>query len=267
MQPQTGSQAVDRAAGLLVQVLQSSSEVSFGELVVDSGLPKSTVSRLLGSLERQGLIARTADGGVRPGAVLTRFAHSSQASDSLVELSRPYLAKVGRETGETVNLAVPGALEVQQLSQVDSSYLLGAVNWVGRNVPFHCSAQGKVFLAHGVAKLPAGRLERRTDRTVTSRTVLDRELAEIRERGYAVADSELEPGLVAVAAPVRSAAGTVVASISVSGPTLRLTPDRIPVVGRLLVEVTDRLSDALAHPGAADQQSGTRGTPGRAGAA
>ena len=72
-------------------------------------------------------------------------------------------------------------------------------------MPLHCAALGKVLLAYGAAELPPGRLERRTSRTLTSRAELDANLAEVRERGYAVTDEELEPGLVAVAAPVFAA--------------------------------------------------------------
>jgi IclR family acetate operon transcriptional repressor len=267
MNRQTGSQAVDRAAGLLVSVLAAPAAVSFGELVSASELPKSTVSRLLGSLERQGLVQRTVNGAVRPGPALTRFAHSAGATDSLVELSRPCLAEVARETGETVNLAIPGPTAVDQIAQVDSSFLLGAVNWVGRGVAFHGSAVGKVFLAYGVAVLPAGRLDRLTDRTITSRVALEQEFAGIRAQGYAVADSELEPGLVAIAAPVRGATGVVVGAVSVSGPALRITPDRFNDIGRLLVRATNDLSTALGHPTEADHRSVRQPRAGRVGAA
>ena len=258
MDRQTGSQAVDRAASLLVQVLQTPEGVSFGELVIRSQLPKSTASRLLASLERQGLLSRTDEGWFRPGPVITRFAHSSGAVDSLIQVARPFLARIGTETGETVNLAVPTATAVEQIAQVDSSYLLGAVNWVGRDVPFHCSALGKVFLAYGVASLPSGRLERRTPRTSTSRTELDREFARIRAQGFAVADSELEPGLVAIAAPVRGTAGAVVAAVSVTGPAVRLTPSRFRDIGKLLIEVSGEISAALGFPGETDQRSAER---------
>ena len=113
-------------------------------------------------------------------------------------------------------------------------------------MPFHCSALGKVFLAHRVVALPAGRrLEQRTDRTITTREALATELDEVRRRGYEVADQELEPGLVAVAAPVRDAAGHVVAAVSVSGPSVRLTPDRIAQAARLTAAAAADLSAAL----------------------
>ena len=94
-------------------------------------------------------------------------------------------------------------------------------------MPLHCSAIGKVLLAFGAATLPPGRLERRTEHTITGRAALEAELATVRRRGYAVIDGELEPGLVAVAAPVYRDGGAVVAALSVSGPGTRLTPARV----------------------------------------
>jgi IclR family transcriptional regulator, acetate operon repressor len=241
----TGTQAVDRAAELLVRVVEADGPVSFGAITEAAGLPKSTTSRLLGALERHALLERDRDGALRPGSVLTRYARRTSATDQLVATARPFLEELGRGTGETVNLAVPGAGAVEQIDQVDSRYLLGATNWVGLDVPFHCSALGKVFLAHRVVSLPRGRLEQRTDRTITTRDALARELEDVRRRGYAVADQELEPGLVALAAPVRDSAGHVVAALSVSGPSVRLTTDRIAQTAGLAVRAAAELSAAL----------------------
>src|SRR3954451_7819404 len=190
MAPQTGTQAVDRAAQLLVAVLDASAPLAFGALVEAAVLPKSTASRLLGALERQGLVERDRDGSFLPGRVLTRYAHRQRSTDQLVATARPLLEALARRTGETVNLAVPGPVAVEQIDQVDSRFLLGATNWVGRDVPFHCSALGKVFLAYGLTQAPRGRLERRTERTITTRERLEVDLDGVRRRGYAVADNE-----------------------------------------------------------------------------
>lgn len=239
-----GTQAVDRAAQLLVAVLESPAPVTSTDLVSATRLPKSTVSRLLSSLERSGLIQRTGEGAVIAGPRITDYALSVRPEDTLVRLAQPTLDRLGSLTGETVNLAIPLGGEVRQIAQVDAVYLLGAVNWLDRPVPLHCSALGRVFVAHG-HPLPSGRLPRLTDRTVTSRAQLQRELDRVIERGFAVVDSELEPGLVAIAAPIHSADGSVNAAVSVSGPSVRLTPSVIPAVGALVVEAADTVSRAL----------------------
>lgn len=239
-----GTQAVDRAALLLVAVLDSPEPVASADLVAASGLPKSTVSRLLSSLERSGLVQRTDDGAMVPGPVIADYALSVRPEDTLVRMAQPSLDRLGALTRETVNLAIPLGGEVRQIAQVDSTYLLGAVNWLDQPVPFHCSALGRVFLAHGYP-LPAGRLPRLTEHTLTSRSQLQRELDRVARQGFAVVDSELEPGLVAVAAPIRSADGSVTAAVSVSGPSVRLTPEAIPQVAAHVVEAADAISLAL----------------------
>ncbi len=243
----TGAQAVDRAAGLLVHVLTAGSPVAFPDLVTATGLPKSTVSRLLSSLERSRLITRTDDGDVAPGDVLTAFARAHSPEDDLIAIARPTLERLGQLTGETINLAVPSSTGAVQIDQVDARFLLGAVNWLDREVPLHASAVGKVFLAWGTP-VPAGRLPRLTDRTITSRPALDADLRAAREAGFAVADGELEPGLLAVAAPVLGPDGSAVAAIAVSGPSSRLTARLVARLGPLLVNEARALSAQLSRP-------------------
>ena len=240
-----GTQAVDRAAAVLTAVLGSTDPVTFADLIVRTGLPKSTLSRLTTSLERNGLLQRTTAGAWQPGTAITDYALSVRPEDDLLRIAQPYLDALGEQTGETVNLAVPLAGEVRQIAQVDSTYLLGAVNWLDRPVPFHCSALGRVFLAHGTP-LPPGRLPKLTERTITSRAELADALELVRAEGVAVVDSELEPGLVAVAAPIRSADDTVVAAVSVSGPSVRLTAREIPAVAQAVRAAAADIESALS---------------------
>ena len=246
-----GTQAVDRAARLLTEVVHAPGSVTFTELAAATGLAKSTASRLLLALERNGLVRRDEAGRFRPGEMFVRFAWQGGAEAGLTEVAQPYLDRLGRVTGETVNLGVGRGGVVAQIAQVDSAYVIGATNWLGRPVPLHCTAIGKVLLAYGAATLPAGRLDRRTEATITSRAALTSELAAVRERGYAVIDGELEPGLVAVAAPVRRDGGAVVAALSVSGPGTRLTAPRLADVTAQCVAQAAALSTVLGHrPGA-----------------
>ena len=242
-----GTQAVDRAARLLTEVVHSPGSVTFTELAAATGLAKSTTSRLLLALERNGLVRRDDAGKFRPGEMFVRFAWQGGAEAGLTEVAQAYLDRLGRATGETVNLGVGRGDKVEQIAQVDSVYLIGATNWLGRSVPLHCSAIGKVLLAFGAAALPAGKLERRTPRTITSRTALAAELAAVRERGYAVTVEELEPGLIAVAAPVSSGAG-VVAALSVSGPAGRLAGRQLTHAAACCMSAGRALSALLGSP-------------------
>ncbi|HEY0415371.1 MAG TPA: IclR family transcriptional regulator [Gaiellaceae bacterium] len=222
-----GTQAIDRAAELLVRVVESRRPLGVGELAVSSGLPKSTTSRLVGALERRGLVQRAGDRRVAPGPVLLRFAHRD-ASGGLVELAAPALRALSELTGETVNLGVPTPLGVEHLAQEDSRHFVGGTNWVGRRVPYETTANGKVLRAYS-AERPA-------------------ELREVRRRGYAVAVDELEHGLAALAAPVFGAEGVAVAALSISGPTIRLTRDRIAELAPALLEQAALTSERLGAP-------------------
>ena len=242
----TGTQSIDRAAQLLVHVLETDAPPTVGELSARTGLPKSTTSRLVGALERQGLVQREPLGGaLRPGAVLTRYARQETGEAELVELAAPFLDRVAAETGETVNLGVPAPASVELLDQRDSRHFLGSTNWVGRLVPAHGSALGKVFFAWDALPLPAEPYARLTASTACDAAGLD--LDGIRARGYATTVDELEPGLWAVAAPVRDGSARVIAALSVSGPSVRLRKGLLDRIGRRLVTDADALSARLGH--------------------
>ncbi|HEY7259638.1 MAG TPA: IclR family transcriptional regulator [Gaiellales bacterium] len=230
----TGSQSIDRAAQLLVLVVEGDGATSVGELAQRSGLPKSTVSRAVSALERRGLLQRDgARRGVRPGPVLLGLARRGVPDADLVDLAGPILAGLGEASGETINLAVPTPLGVEHLAQVDSRHFIGSTNWLGRRVEYSTTAVGKVFAAFGAAP-------RDLDHAIPE-TLLDT----VRARGYAIAVGELEPGLAAMAAPVRAANGETVAALSISGPDHRLTTARITELAPVLVAGADGLSARL----------------------
>jgi IclR family transcriptional regulator, acetate operon repressor len=222
---ESGTQAIDRAAELLVSVVESSRPLGVGELAASSGLPKSTTSRLVGALERRGLVQRAGDRRVAPGPVLLRFAHQDR-SVSLVELALPALRTLAELSGETINLGVPTPLGVEHLAQEDSRHFMGGTNWVGRRVPYDSTANGKVLKAF------------------TSRTA---EGSAIRERGYASAVDELEQGLAAIAAPIFGPDGDVVAALSISGPTIRFTRERMLELAPHLITQAAQVSERLGH--------------------
>lgn len=232
----TGTQAVDRATSLLIAILNSPEPPLLSELARELGLPKSTTSRILGALERQGLIRRDRNSAYLGGEVLLKYASAQNQDSALINRMRPVLETLAEKTSESINLAVPGSDDLKLIDQVDGKHLLGATNWIGRNVPYHASALGKVLLAFGAASLPAGNLQSKTARTITSRTQLNSELEKVRKAGFAIIDNELENGLVAVAAPVFNHDGKVVAAISISGPDARINREQLIKFGELIIK-------------------------------
>lgn len=240
----TGAQAVDRAAQLLTLVVQADEPISFTELCEDSGLARSTTSRLLAALEHNHLLERDAVGAYRCGALFALYAARHDPWSQVVRLAGPAMQALGDETGETVNLAIPRGETVVQIAQVDSTYMLGSRDWMQVTVPAHCSALGKVLYAYDGLAVPADALEQLTPHSLATADALRREITTIRRLGYATTREELEIGLDAVAAPVQGARGDVIAALGVSGPSARLR-DSLDELGPLLIKHAESVSQLL----------------------
>jgi IclR family transcriptional regulator, acetate operon repressor len=242
-----GTAAVDRGAELLLRVLEAEQPIALTDLASATGIPKSTASRLVSALERRGLIEQDGiRGRLRPGPAILRVAERGMLERNIVELAGPYLEALSEVSGETINLAVPAHAGVEHVAQLDSRHFLGVGQWLGREVDFHSTANGKVFLAFGRAPLPEV-AEAHTEHTIIDLSRLQTELKRIRRDGYAAAVDELEVGLAAMAAPVRGARGDVIAALSISGPTLRMTPEHIAELAPVLISEADGLSRRLGH--------------------
>lgn len=240
----SGTRAVDRAADLVATVVRADEPLTFADLQDASGLAKSTTSRMLTALERSGLLERDAAGSYVAGRLFWLYAARHDPWDELVRLARPAMEAIGEETGETIHLSVTRGDRVVQVAQVDSTYLLGTRDWTEVEVPAHCSALGKVFLAWGALALPEGTLERPTPRTVADREALRRDGVDTRERGWALTADELEIGLTGIAVPVFGVHDDVVAAVGISGPTPRLE-ERLDELGLRLLEHATGLSALL----------------------
>jgi IclR family transcriptional regulator, acetate operon repressor len=250
--------SADRAAAVLAAVFERSPR-TLTELADAVGLPAVEVAPLVEALERHDLVGWDSQrAGLRPGTAALRFARSGVGREDLVELAQPSMRRLAEETGETANLILPRPAGTEAIAQIDGRHLLGATNWIGRELGLHCTAAGKVFLAFGAAALPDGPLEAVTPATVTDRAKLERELEAIRDQGYATIVDELEPGLSAVGAPVRDRGGTVIAALTASGASLRLAPQRLRLLGRVALEQAHALSTRLGHDAPLDDYLASR---------
>lgn len=239
----TGTQAIERAALLVSTVVKADEPLSFADVIEECGLPKSTTSRLLTSLERTELLERNADGFYVAGPMFWLYATRHDPWDELVRLSGATMDEIGAATRETVSLSVPRGDRVVQVAQVDSTYKLSARDWNEIDVPAHCSAAGRVLLAYDVLELPE-ELEALTPVTLTDHGSLRSELARSRRRGWVVCADELEIGLSGVAVAVCGGNGQVVAALGVSGPTSRMQ-EQLDAFGALLAHHAQRLSGQL----------------------
>ncbi|WP_197094059.1 IclR family transcriptional regulator [Nonomuraea sp. SBT364] len=237
-------QSVDRAIAIL-EILAREGASRVTDLAAELDVHKSTAFRLLGALEQGGLVEQSGDRGrYRLGFGVVRLAGAATAQLDLAKESRAVCLRLAGEVGETVNVAVPQDGHAVNVSQVRGPSAISGHNWVGQRTPAHATSSGKVLLAFGALPLPEA-LDRFTPLTITDARLLG--LEEIRRRGWAFTVEELELGLNAVAAPVRGSDGAVVAAVSASGPSYRLTPQRLPEVGEIMTAGAREISQRIGY--------------------
>jgi IclR family KDG regulon transcriptional repressor len=244
--------AVVRAAAILRAFSHERPTLHFSQIVDAVGLPKSTTHRLLLTLIDVGFVEQRQDGTYALGIGLFEVGSLAYANVSLRAIAQPFVRRLMDETKETVHLGVLDGFEVVSLEQASSPHSLRAEVYVGKRAPLHCTAVGKAILAF-VATSPwlhqfwADSFEQFTTATITDPAGLRSELDDIRKRGYAIDNEEHEVGVRCVGAPIRDASGAVVGSLSISGPSARVTPESITELARRLLRATGQISAALGY--------------------
>ncbi len=254
--PYPGTQSVARALSLLEAFTRERPEWGVRELARRVGLNKTTVFRLLGALEREGLVARNpSTDGYRLGPEAIALGARALATLDLRTEAREELEALARTTGETATLEVLAGSEVLILDEVAGPRVVGASPSVGTRWPVHATSTGKILLAWAeerradlFERAELAEPARCTPSTISSRAELEAELEEVRRRGFAIAVDELEVGYAAAAAPVRDHQGDVVAAVSVGGPSARLRPERGEASVVAVRAAADRLSRRLGAP-------------------
>ena len=230
-----GMRMISRAAAVLRALAGSSSGLSLGQIAKSAGLPRSTVQRLVGALEAEGLVLTQAgEVGVRLGPEFLRLGTSIHAD--MKPLFRPHLQELHARTLDTVDLTLLMGRTPMVVDQITSRAALRVVSFVGRPLPLHATASGKAHLMamprEQALGLLAGELKRHTHGTITSAEVL----AKLAGRGpagdFAYDRQEYEEGVCAIALPVQTLSGDNYA-IALSMPTSRFQ-DRLPLLREAL---------------------------------
>lgn len=226
--PAGSVQSVDRSLDLLESLAEQEKAVGIGELAELTGLPQGTVHRLLQSLQLRGYVRRDTSRKYSLGTASVRLADAAQRS--LARSARPYLAQLVELSGETANLAVLEGDDVVYVAQVSSPHTLRMFAEVGRHVPPHSTAVGKVLLAAMPRDRALGVVRRtglpaRTPSTITDLDAFSAELDLVTVQGWAADEEEQEVGVRCVAVPV-GPPGAVVAALSLSGPADRFAGGR-----------------------------------------
>ena len=198
-------QSVDRALDLLEALAQAGKPLGVGEIAEHTGLPQGTAHRILQSLQERGYVRRDGSRKYSLGTASVRLADGAQRS--LARSARPYLAELVSLSGETANLAVREGDEVVYIAQESSPHTLRMFAEVGRHVPPHSTAVGKVLLAalpreevHGILRRTG--LAPRTAATITDEAAFEAELDLVTAQGWAADEEEQEAGVRCVAVPV-----------------------------------------------------------------
>lgn len=243
--------SVDRAITVL-EILAQHGEAGVTEIAGELGVHKSTAFRLVGALERRGLVEQPGSRGkYQLGFGVIRLAGAMTAGLDLTQQSRRVCEDLAYELGETVNIAIPSGSWVVNIDQVRGASAVVSQNWIGRQCPLHATSSGKVLLAymppHEQRRVLRSRLEAVTERTITDPDLLRAQIDELYDRGYVSAVEELEIGLNAVAAPVRGVSGDVIAAVSAAGPSYRMTEESLEEIGRRVAKAGAEISTRMGH--------------------
>ncbi|MQA12317.1 MAG: helix-turn-helix domain-containing protein [Pseudonocardiaceae bacterium] len=247
------NKSVVKAARLLRVLAHHGSGASVTILAAEAGIARPTAFRLLSTLEREGLVDRF-ENNYTLGWELARLGRLAEPYAGLVARVQPALDELAAELTETVTLSVPNPRhDFDLIAEAIGPHVVGVAvrHHVGQHFPLHASSTGKILLAETpaekVRELLPEKLEAFTSRTIVDREALLRELKEVREQGYSIIDNELEEELLALSRPVRDAAGTMVAVLTVEGPRYRFGRDRIPGALHSMQLTAERVAEMLWH--------------------
>ncbi len=222
-------QSIERAFAVLDIVGGLSEPASVTTIAKQVDLPRTTVTRLLATLQSVGAVKRaTAKDYYQIGPRILNLTAQLTYTQQLVNTARPYLEKLAQTTGETVYLGVPEHYHVHYVDQINSRYRIQLRDWTGSLFPMHTAAAGLLFLAD--LPLPelddylSRPLERYTEKTVDDPATIRENLVNIRRQGHAWSQGQMEPGLIGVAAPIQNKQKQSIAAISVGGPVFRFPP-------------------------------------------
>lgn len=247
-------ESLSRGLNLLSALSESPHPLNLTELSTLIHLSKSTVQRLVYTLQTLGYLDRDKETKkFRLGQRAVLLGLSIVKHSDLRKVAFPHLEKTSKEINETVNLAILDGTEIVYVERIKTQQILNINLEVGSRLPAYCTSMGKAVLAF----LPVDRLEAllkmmelkpQTSNTITSKEVLRKELERVRRRGFATNNEELSNGLRSVAAPVRNAGGQVIAAVNIAVPSSRVQLKRLETeLAKKVVETADRISFTLGY--------------------
>jgi IclR family KDG regulon transcriptional repressor len=244
------------SSALQLMKVFSVEETEFGisALAKKLGVAKSTAHRLAVTLAAEGFLEQNQENGrYHLGLALFELGTLVRRRMDVSTLGLPLLGALRDETQEAVHLAMLAQTSIVYLYNVQSSQAVGTRSYLGMRKPAFCTSEGRVLLAFGTPEQMAAVLKEpllaRTEHTVTDPKALVRALEEVRQTGYALDDEESEVGMRGLAAPVRDAAGKVIAAVGLTGPMQRLTKKEVRRLVPQVVRTADGISARMGYRG------------------
>jgi DNA-binding IclR family transcriptional regulator len=249
-------QALDRAFAVLDLLGESDSPLGLAQVAASLQLHKSTAHRFLMVLERHRMVERTMNGKFRLGLRLFDLGNRAIDQYDLRDRAQPHLRRLAAETEETAHLCILEGAHVIYIDKIEPARAVRMITRIGASNPVHCTSVGKAILAflpeeRIVDVIRRTRFERFTHRTIVTPEALRTEIEKTRRRGYAVDDEEFEEGLRCIAVPLLDAQKQPVAAVSVSGPSFRVTAQKLPAIANHLLQCVRGISADMGFVSAA----------------
>jgi len=251
-------ESLQRGLRVLALFSRATPALSLSQIKDAVGLNKSTVYRILYTLEEAGYLERDPETRLyRPGLKVLQLGFTAISSLEIRQVARPFLRQLAEEVGRTASLSVLDGIEVVYVDRVRYHEVIGVMLGTGSRIPAHCASLGKAMLAF----LPPEELRQRldgvdfapcTDNTITNRADLEADLAEVRRHGFSINDEEWVLGLRSTAAPIMDENGAVAGAINVSVPTAEVSHEELisrfsPAVHATAAQISAKLGyEALA---------------------
>lgn len=245
-------QSIDRAILILKCFTENRKEMKLSEIAYELDLNKSTVHGIISTLKYHGLIEQDEETQkYRLGMYIVELGNLVLNSIDIRKIAYPIIRDVSKQLNETVHLSKLDGSELVYLDKVESNQSMRIFTFVGSRMPIYCTGMGKAMLAYKnddiINKFLPEILKPMTRNTITDKKELLKQLKTIRERGYAMDNEENSDGLRCIAAPIFDHNGEVRYSISVSGPTVRITEDKTENVAKIIKESAKEISYRLGY--------------------
>jgi DNA-binding IclR family transcriptional regulator len=250
MDPQNNVKSVARAIKIIECFSESKFELDLSEIVHKTNLPKATVHRILATLKNGGLVSQDLESRkYKLGLKLFELGSLVFGKLKLREAALPFIEELSEKCGETVHLGILDKEEVISIEKADSSFSLRSSIYIGKRAPAYCTGVGKALLAFQppdkMRLFLQSKAKKYTANTITEANKLEEELGRVRKEGFAVDNMEHEEGVRCVAAPIRNYEGKVIASVSISGPSIRITEEKILQLALMVKETARNISKEL----------------------